>query len=391
MPIPGSSGPRTALPLLALALAGCAASTPAVAPAPAPAAPVAPSGSTAGATSAPITAQDLRTRVFIVAHDSMRGRMTGEPGVRKAADYLVRELTRLGVRPAGDSGSYLARVPLVRRSTAARITARTSPRETTLGRDDVLLLSGLSDVPASPRPTGEGPIVFGGYQADPTIGSAQELRPEQLRGSVLIVRFGAAPGTNPTSARFNLGELFSPASPLAALILVNEGGPLQQAWDYLRSSGGTMQLDTGAPQAAAGGGPPVFLISAAAAERLIGGPLAQARAPRTGVGTLRYQITEDVQRVEAWNVVGVIPGSDPARSGEYVAVGAHYDHIGVGDPVNGDSINNGADDDGSGTSAVLEIAERYAGAAGAQRPARSLLFVWHTGEEEGLLGSEWFT
>ncbi|HEX7241047.1 MAG TPA: M28 family peptidase, partial [Longimicrobiaceae bacterium] len=246
------------------------------------------------------------------------------------------------------------------------------------------------DVPANPRPRGEGPVVFGGYLADPTVSAAQELRPEQVRGSVLVLRFGAAPGTNPTSARFDMAQLFSVQSPAAAVVLVVEPGPIEEAWSYLRASSGTMKVDSGSARApAGGGGPPVFLMSAAAAERLIGQPLAQARQPRTGLGTLRYRLDTREERVEGWNVVGVLPGSDPARAGEYVAVGAHYDHIGVGDPVNGDSINNGADDDGSGTVAVLEIAERFAAAA--QRPARSLLLVWHTAEEEGLLGSEYFT
>jgi Zn-dependent M28 family amino/carboxypeptidase len=87
----------------------------------------------------------------------------------------------------------------------------------------------------------------------------------------------------------------------------------------------------------------------------------------------------------------VVPGSDAGRAGEYVALGAHYDHVGVGVPVRGDSVYNGADDDGSGVAALLEIAERFSALPQAQRPARSLLFVWHTGEELGLLGSEAFT
>jgi Zn-dependent M28 family amino/carboxypeptidase len=165
---------------------------------------------------------------------------------------------------------------------------------------------------------------------------------------------------------------------------------MQQAWEYLQgSAGASLRLDTGAQPTGPTGGPPVFIVSSAAAERLVGGPL--GRQPRTGLGTFRWRVQESENRVDAWNVVGVLPGSDPRRAGEYVAVGAHYDHIGVTEPVAGDSINNGADDDGSGTAAVLAIANRYAALPQAQRPARSLLFVWHTAEEEGLLGSEWFT
>jgi Zn-dependent M28 family amino/carboxypeptidase len=89
------------------------------------------------------------------------------------------------------------------------------------------------------------------------------------------------------------------------------------------------------------------------------------------------------------NVVAVFEGSDPVLKNEYVALGAHYDHVGTGAPVNGDTIYNGADDDGSGTTALLAIAEALAKAPA--RPKRSVLFVWHAGEEHGLWGSRYFT
>ena len=80
------------------------------------------------------------------------------------------------------------------------------------------------------------------------------------------------------------------------------------------------------------------------------------------------------------NVVAVFEGSDPVLKNEYVAVGAHYDHVGIGIPVNGDNIYNGADDDGSGTTAVLAIAEALAKAP--TKPKRSIIFIWHAGEEK---------
>jgi Zn-dependent M28 family amino/carboxypeptidase len=93
--------------------------------------------------------------------------------------------------------------------------------------------------------------------------------------------------------------------------------------------------------------------------------------------------------VSTQNVVAIFEGSDPVLKNEYVALGAHYDHIGIGIPVNGDAIYNGADDDGSGTTALLSIAEALSKAP--IRPKRSVLFVWHAGEEKGLWGSRYFT
>ncbi len=89
------------------------------------------------------------------------------------------------------------------------------------------------------------------------------------------------------------------------------------------------------------------------------------------------------------NVVAVFEGSDPVLKNEYVALGAHYDHVGLGIPVNGDSVYNGADDDGSGTTALLAMAEALAKTS--TRPKRSVLFVWHAAEEKGLWGSRYFT
>jgi Zn-dependent M28 family amino/carboxypeptidase len=117
-----------------------------------------------------------------------------------------------------------------------------------------------------------------------------------------------------------------------------------------------------------------------------------------GNGTASFELEPKLQvsinvaalseEVTTSNVVAILEGRDPVLRNEYVAVGAHYDHVGVGSPdQSGDRIFNGADDDGSGTVAVLAMAEAL---ARGPRPQRSILFVWHTGEEKGLWGFEWF-
>ena len=103
-------------------------------------------------------------------------------------------------------------------------------------------------------------------------------------------------------------------------------------------------------------------------------------------GFLQMIAVEAGNNGSAWtqNVVAILEGSDPLLRNEYVALGAHLDHVGVGRPVDGDAIYNGADDDGSGTTALLAMAEAF---AKGERPRRSILFVWHTGEEVGMWGS----
>jgi Zn-dependent M28 family amino/carboxypeptidase len=97
----------------------------------------------------------------------------------------------------------------------------------------------------------------------------------------------------------------------------------------------------------------------------------------------------DVDQARAPNVIAILPGSDPVLRNEYVVLSAHMDHIGVTAPVNGDSINNGADDDGSGTTGILEVARAFQSMS--VRPKRSIIILHVSGEEKGLLGSEWFS
>lgn len=377
---------RLLAPVLLLAAGACAsgASAPPAAPAPA-AADIAP-----GATQAAISAEDLRLRVGMLAHDSMRGRVVGSPEKRKAAEYIAGEMARLGLRPAGENGTFFQTVPLERRTTRTEARVRGAGQEWELTSEDIAPVSGLGGLPGSNRTEGSGAIVFGGYLQDPGVGS-QELNPRQLVGAAVVVRIGAPEGVSAESEapRDAFMGLFSPAGGASAVLLVAEG-ELADFWTYaseIAGKGAVSLRQRLAPSAA----PPIFLITAAAAERLLGGSLEQARLPRTGLGNFEYRLTRSVEPVEDRNVVAVLPGADPARRGEYMTLGAHYDHVGVGTPMDGDSIYNGADDNASGTSVLLEIAEYFAHRPPEERPARSVLFIWHAAEESGLLGSEYFT
>ena len=367
-------------------------------------------------TTAAITAADLMTRLYLYADDSMQGRETGTVGNVKATAYIAAEARRMGLQPAGDSGTYFQTLPLKTRTfdTASTFTVN----GTTLAPyTDYLSLSRAS-VTLSALP-----IVFGGVLGD----STHQITAEQAQGKLVILR------TSATSSLRTLRR--GPAIPGAAAVALVALDQIPSLFLAMLRRPQTFLDDNTTPPPAQ---TPTLLIGGAAAGRMFSMPLdslAVGAAGGTAAIDVRYTIA--AAPFPARNVVAIVPGSDPKLKGEYVAIGAHNDHIGLaGRPVDHDSIriwnhvvrpegaddaskqgtpaqqsqvdsllaayraahpgsaridsiSNGADDDGSGTVTVLEIAERIASLQ--QKPRRSILFVWHTGEEKGLLGSRFFT
>ena len=401
--------PHLAFTLAAL-LAACGGSTSSVAP-PAPSA----------ATTAAITPQDLRTRISIFADDSMQGRRTGTPGNAKGNAYIAAELRRLGLRPAGDSGSFLQRVPLMRfRVDSAGATLRAGSASLALWE----YYPYQPDFHVPVRPVSGAPVVYIGGAAD-----ASSLPPrDSLKGKVVLFRSDVDGGNTLGAPDLSPGGSLG----LIAGIMVTGADPLIATFDQVFRTPplivhDSVQVPPGVTQ------PRIIILPTTSVAKLFGRPL-DALKPGDATPPLAGEVKFEGTDLGATNVVAILEGSDPARRGEYVALGAHNDAIGIVSPVehdslrayNGvvrprgandtpreptaaeaarirsiidslrkirpariDSIANGADDDGSGSMGLLEIAEATSRAE--HRPARSLLFVWHTGEESGLQGSRWFT
>ena len=376
---------------------------------PMPAPPPGPSG-----TSSAITEADLRMRVEIFAHDSMMGRNAPFAGDRKGGAYLAAELRRLGLEPVGERGTYFQSVPTVEGSVA---------RDGVLSVGDRPFRYGTDFVPASraaPRAINGAQVIYGGRLGD----NAQMITRQQAAGKFVVLQPPASGPERTRPVRY-VPRLATAAG--IAIVNLDDMSPVERA-----------ALDE--PEvmfaATAGGSPPegplVVHVSQATAERLLGGPMSERAPGSTGArvtGGFRLATVPGSANT-ARNVVAVLRGSDARLRGQYVAIGAHKDHVGYtttpldhdslrvvllaqhraqlarrrpteGDlrvnvdslrrlrPARPDSIANGADDDGSGSMALLEIAEAMATAP--VRPRRSVLFVWHTGEEDGLLGSRHFT
>ena len=398
-----------AFPFAAL-LAACGGSTSSVAP-PAPSA----------ATTAAITPQDLRTRISIFADDSMQGRRTGTPGNAKGNAYIASELRRLGLTPAGDTGSFLQRVPLMRfRVDSAGATLRAGSASLALWE----YYPYQPDFHVPVRPVSGAPVVYIGGAAD-----ASSLPPrDSLKGKVVLFRSDVDGGNTLGAPDLSPGGSLG----LIAGIMVTGADPLIATFDQVFRTPplivhDSVQVPPGVTQ------PRIIILPTASVAKLFGRPL-DALKPGDATPPLAGEVKFEGTDLGATNVVAILEGSDPARRGEYVALGAHNDAIGIVSPVEHDSLRayntvvrprgandtprdptpeeaakirsiidslrkirparidsivNGADDDGSGSMGLLEIAETMARAE--HRPARSLLFVWHAGEESGLQGSRWFT
>lgn len=341
-----------------------------------------------------LTADELRRDMAVFASDSFGGRETGTPYADKAARWLASRLTQLGLEPGGDSG-YFARVPMVRTMVTAgaiEVSGAAGTKALKAGAD-IAFLTTLGPGAPLPKNSVDAEVVFAGYGlVDPAI-KRDDYAGLSVAGKVVVIAGTVPPGLdsaktkeleNPQSLFNRLGAAIGRQP--AAIVLLLPDSVFHLAADQF--SGNQIQLDKGAP-VATGGPRPLPLVAVGR----LGLPLMPAGWPTASTplaaGTrFKASYNEASAKFNGYNVVGIVRGTDPALSKTYIAYGAHYDHIGIGEPVNGDSINNGADDDGSGSVTLLAIARSW---MQGPRPRRSALFVWHIGEEKGLYGSEAFT
>ncbi len=379
-------------------------------------------------TTAAITADDLRSRLYPYADDSMMGREAGTLGNVKATDYVASEFRRLGLLPAGENGTYFQEVPYGRlRYDSTKVQLLVAGTALTAGTDWMPLIPNAAAMVVGEARLANAPVIYGGRFGD----STAALGPEVVRGKVVV--FSAPATVEQRAANGAVRQVQAPGDYTraqrngAAAILV-----VQQV-NRLGFSTRTAVRAT-VPGTTAGAA-----LTEAAAGRFFERPLAELAvgAPgRAATGAWSYEYTALDHPTR--NVLAVLPGADPARRGQYVLIGAHNDHVGMvrGDvkpehdslrafntvlrpqgandqvrigevtpeqwarinaliaqarrvrPARADSVNNGADDDGSGTVVLLEIAEAL---ARGERPARSIIFHSHAAEEKGLLGSQYWT
>ncbi len=367
-----------------------------------------------------ITAADLMTRLYIFADDSMMGRQTGTEYNLKGTAYIARELQRIGLEPAGENGTYFQGLPLFSHALDPQSTITIG--SSTLAPPTDFIVGYMS----KPRAVNNVQAVFGGMAAD----TVNVPDPSLARGKLLVL-------TPLTQQPSNVAAFVNSDGYKRFQALVAEAagvaviGPIPpQFARFIMEPSGVLLDDPDTKEA-----PYTFTVTPKAGEALFGKPIAEVTKGATGA-TVTANIKFINKPGPGQNVVAILRGSDPKLKGQFVAIGAHNDHVGFShtaldhDSVRAfnsiarpggvedqprtpsaeewtrirtmidslhalhggtrpDSINNGADDDGSGSMGVLEIAEAFA--KGNVKPKRSILFVWHTGEELGMFGSGYFT
>lgn len=342
-----------------------------------------------------ILASDLRKHVTVLASDSLEGRETGYPGQRKAAQYIASVFKKLRLKPVGDNGTYFQgfEVEETRVSADTKIEVQHNGRSKTYTWGKEFLSADAQDTTVS------GGIAFGGFADSPMTSTDKE----KLSGKIVVTFPGqreSASDTTGDQIRRRFFAFRQERGILAVLIVTDEDGPFSQSEVFSRiksrTGPGRMTLK-GAPTPRVRL-PLTFYISPAFAQELLQGrglTLRDVREraikdsvfspvfPENVTATVHSRSVLETKQSE--NVAGLLEGSDPKLKDEILVFTAHFDHLGVGSDG---AIFYGADDDASGTSTVLELAEAFV--KNPVKPRRSVLFMTVAGEEKGLLGSRYY-
>src|SRR3989442_1691454 len=351
-----------------------------------------------------ITAAQLKDYLSFIASDLMEGRDTPSRGLDITAQFLATHLSHWGFKPAGDNDTYFQKIALSKDLVDKAETRVQFNGQTLMFGDDYIPYPRNADV--------SGPLVFAGNGWFIKSKNLDPYKGVDAKGKIAII-FGPPDGLPRGITRADLagkrGEDWMDAGEyarkqgVAGVVMVPDFQYLAN-WDRNRNRLTDRGVTTVAKFQTQGAAPIPGIVAAprltnalfqgekqnatALFESTYGGQSPEPFALNPDK-KLSITVKDKSDAISTQNVVAVFEGSDPVLKNEYVALGAHYDHIGIGTPVNGDAIYNGADDDGSGTTALLAIAEALAKAG--TRPKRSVLLVWHAGEEKGLWGSRYFT
>lgn len=362
-----------------------------------------------------VSEKAIRAHIKFLADDLLEGRAPGTRGGELAAKYIAAQFEAMGLQPAGVNGSYFQPVRLVgvKADPSTKLIVRGDGREASFNFGDEYVASTGAQTEAVSL---KSELVFVGYGID-----APEYRwndykgdPADFRGKILVIMVNDPPATQAEPDLFSGRALtyygrwtykYEEAARrgAAGAILIHTDESAGYPWSVVRTSNGSWRYDLAREPSDA---TPYLKLRAwmtnDAAKRLFqlaGLDLDELRRQAASRDfkpvklnlQAEIDLRSELKRVEAPNVLAVLPGRDAQLRNEYVMYTAHWDHLGVGEPdARGDAIYNGAVDNATGVAAVLAIADALSRLPESERPRRSILFLMTTAEEQGLLGAEWF-
>jgi Peptidase family M28 len=348
-----------------------------------------------------ITAAQLKEWLYVVASDEMEGRATPSRGLDLTAKFIAERLSRWGVKPGGDDRTYFQKFELTGRRLDPEMTiASVNGQSFKLGEDFVAELT-----PGQ----WSGRVVYVGHGYVIRSKDIDAYRGIDVKGKIMLAVKRFPEGVPFEDIRgkkagedYHTPETYGRANGARGVIYILNPWAFM---NWLNGHGLSLNPQRNRLKRLHGEGAdiPVICASGKMAGAILFGEKIDERTLRIQANMgevpkafelsagkqVSINIALKIDKATTQNVVGVIEGADPILKKEYVVVGAHYDHVGMNQNADGDRIFNGADDDGSGTVATMAIAQALAKTR--TRPKRSILFVWHAGEENGLWGSEFFT
>jgi Zn-dependent M28 family amino/carboxypeptidase len=351
-----------------------------------------------------ITPEHIRWHVRYLSHDLLEGRGTGQRGGDIAAEYIATQFAEYSLKPAGDHGTYMQKVPLVGITTLPETQFSLIPKQ-----GEAMHLKPLDEYVAfdqtqQPESNVDADIVFVGYGIEAPEYNWDDYKGLDVRGKVLLMLVNEPPSDDP---KFFKGKAltyygrwtykFEEAARKGAVgvLLIHQTQMASYPWEVVRNS------NSGEKSALKVEGPALKVASwihldvatrlasasGTSLEKLLKDAQSRDFHPVNLGAKLQAHMVSKIRSFESQNVVAMLPGSDHKAADEAVIYTAHYDHFGVRPDMPGDNIFNGADDNATGCGILLELARAFGTAA--LKPHRSILFAAVTAEEQGLLGSEY--
>jgi Zn-dependent M28 family amino/carboxypeptidase len=351
-----------------------------------------------------ISPEHIRWHVRFLSHDLLEGRGTGQRGGDIAAEYMATQFAEYGLKPAGDHGTYMQKVPLVGVTTLPETTFSLVPK-----RGEAMNLKPLDEYVAYDQTQQaesdvDAEIVYVGYGIEAPEYNWDDYKGVDVRGKVLLMLVNEPPSNDPKFFKGNALTYYgrwtykyeeAARKGAAGVILVHQSEMASYPWEVVRNSNSGeksyLKLDGPALKVASWIHFDVARHLASASgmdlDKMIKDAQSRDFHPVTMPARLQAHMVSKVRNFESNNVLAILPGSDRKVADEAVMYTAHYDHFGIRPDMPGDNIFNGANDNATGCGILLELARAFGAAAG--RPRRSILFAAVTAEEQGLLGSEY--